>query len=69
MQFKVPAYDEDPSEEFIEHLHNLTIEWDGDPSGLTFNLPEGDVIAEPGDTVTFNSDGSVSVTKGTQNVD
>lgn len=70
MQFQVPNHDEAPSEEFIEFLNDLDIEWSGDECGIIFGMSPDDVTALPGDTVTFNPDGSVSVTKGiTQDAD
>lgn len=56
--FKVPAYDEMPSDEMIEWLHQMSQEWDGDECGLSIYPPLGPAgevgepkLAGPGDYV------------------
>lgn len=56
--FKVPAYDQMPSDEMIEWLHEMSQEWDGDECGISIYPPlgsNGEVgepkLAGPGDYV------------------
>lgn len=53
----VPGHDEDPSEELIEWLHDLPIDWDGDPGGINFTNPDGvEVLVLPGQTFTWDGE-------------
>lgn len=62
--FVVPGCMEVPSEEFVDALHTLTIDWDGDPDGLTFHTDAGDLTARPGDTVIIESPEKVWIKSG-----
>lgn len=62
---KVPEYDEDPSEEMIDDLNDLTIEWNGDECGLVFykETDSRHCTASPGDVVVIHSPDHVTVEK------
>lgn len=62
--FTVPDYGEDPSEEFVDALHELEIQWYGDECGVIFKMEGRDLTALPGDTVTIAGPREVYVQKG-----
>lgn len=65
-KFKIPSYGEDPSQEMIDFLHKCKQPWDGDDSGITIRVREGDDgfdLGVPGDYVVCNADGVYSIEK------
>ena len=50
--YRIPAYDEDPSDELIEFLHANPHEWEGSESGISLEHPHvGRQEAAPGDWI------------------
>lgn len=57
-------------EKFVDALHTLECEWDGDDSGLVFHTEGGELRAWPGDLVTIESPDKFWITvKGDHNVE
>ena len=57
-EFIVPQRGEDPPEELIDWLADLTIEWEGDDEGIVFHNPNGIIVTVfPGEK--FSWDGTM----------
>ena len=62
--FKIPDYDEDPSDEMVEFLHGNPEKWYGDECGIILIHNDGsEEEGVPGDSVFKDEDGVYHIRK------